>query len=63
MPSYDGTSASFTGTVASDGLITGRIYRFVYVATNSLGDSEYSNELIAGVGAPPVKPNPPHKSV
>jgi hypothetical protein len=63
MTSYDGMSSTFTATVANDGLVTGRIYRFVYVATNSLGDSDYSNELISGVGAPPVKPNPPHKDV
>jgi hypothetical protein len=63
MTSYDGMSSTFTATVASDGLVSGRIYRFVYVATNSLGDSEYSNELISGVGAPPDKPNAPHKDV
>jgi len=63
MTKYDGSSSTFTATVADDGLVTGRIYRFVYVATNSLGDSEYSNELISGVGAAPAKPNPPQKSI
>lgn len=59
MTSYDGQSSTFTATVATDGLETGKIYRFVYVATNSLGDSAYSNEMIAGIGAPPIKPNAP----
>jgi hypothetical protein len=59
MTSYDGQSSTFTATVLKDGLINGRIYRFVYVATNALGDSDYSNEMIAGIGAPPIKPSKP----
>lgn len=35
----------------------------MYVATNSLGDSAYSNELVSGIGAVPPKPNAPHKDV
>jgi len=59
---YDGSSSTFTITVADDGLVTGKVYRFVYVATNSIGDSPYSNELIAGVGAVPPTPTPPQKN-
>jgi len=62
MTSYDGLSSTFKATVANNGLVNGKIYRFVYVAMNSLGDSEYSNELISGVGAAPLKPNPPQKN-
>lgn len=60
---YDGSSLTFTMTVNDDGLVSQRIYRFVYVATNALGDSAYSNELIAGIGALPTKPNTPQKNV
>lgn len=31
---YDGSSSTFTMTVADDGLVNGKIYRFVYVAHN-----------------------------
>ncbi len=50
-------------TVARDGIVKGSIYRFVYVATNSLGDSAYSNELIAGVGNPPAATDAPMKNI
>jgi len=63
MTSYDGQSSQFTATVAADNLVTGKIYRFVYVAANSLGNSAYSNEMIAGIGAAPAKPNAPKKNV
>lgn len=48
---YDGVSTTYVATTATDLLVTGTIYRFVYVATNSYGDSVYSNPLIAGFGA------------
>jgi len=59
MTSYDGQSSIFTATVLNDGLVNGKIYRFVYVANNALGNSDYSNEMIAGIGAPPIKPSAP----
>jgi hypothetical protein len=63
MTSYDGQSSTFTATVLNDGIVNGKIYRFVYVANNALGDSDYSNEMIAGIGAPPIKPSAPLKNV
>ena len=33
------------------------------MASNALGDSSYSNELIAGVGASPPQANSPHKNL
>ena len=42
---------------------TGEVYRFVYVAYNALGDSVYSNELIAGMSALPTSPSTPLKDV
>jgi hypothetical protein len=53
MTNYDGSSTQFAATVLDDGLILGTTYRFVYVATNAFGDSDFSHHLIAGVGAPP----------
>jgi hypothetical protein len=49
----DGLAPTFTATVAADGLVLGKIYRFVTVATNAYGDSQLSNHLVAGVGDPP----------
>lgn len=53
VTTYDGSASTHTVTVAADGLVLGKLYRFVYVATNSFGDSAFSQHLIAGVGAPP----------
>jgi hypothetical protein len=50
---YTGAATTFLTTIVDDGLVSGKIYRFVYVATNSYGDSDFSNHLVAGVGAPP----------
>ncbi len=50
---YDGISSTYTATVQADALALGKVYRFVYAATNEYGDSEFSRHLIAGVGAPP----------
>jgi len=49
---YDGSASGYTATIATDALVLGTTYRFVYVATNAFGDSAYSLHLIAGVGAP-----------
>lgn len=60
VTSYDGSSTTWELTVddldagtPDDGLILGKTYRFVYVATNVYGDSAFSYHLVAGVGAPP----------
>lgn len=54
LTNYDGSASSYSATVANDALELGKTYRFVYVAVNAYGDSEYSLPLIAGVGAPPT---------
>jgi hypothetical protein len=58
---YDGTSSTYT-TVAADALVTGMVYRFVYVAHNLYGDSAYSNPLIAGFGDSPPAPSAPTRN-
>jgi hypothetical protein len=50
VASYDGQSLEHTSTV-DDLLITGRVYRLKTVATNEFGDSDYSQEVIIGLGA------------
>lgn len=59
LTNYDASSTLYEATISVDGLVLGTIYRFVYVATNAFGDSEFSNHLIAGVGAPPTVTAPP----
>lgn len=54
LTNYDGSSTLYEATIANDALVLGTIYRFVYVATNAFGDSEFSNHLIAGLGQPPT---------
>lgn len=55
IASYN-SELNFIATVLTDSLVVGRTYRFVAVATNMYGDSEYSLELIAGMGAKPPAP-------
>lgn len=40
----------------TDGLITGKVYRFKTSAINEYGDSDFSFEVIVGVGANPPAP-------
>lgn len=56
---YDGQATTYTADDTFDGLITGRVYRFQYVAVNLYGDSLGSNPLIAGFGASPPAPAAP----
>lgn len=42
VTTYDGSASTHTVTVADDALVLGNLYRFVYVATNSFGDSAFS---------------------
>ena len=58
ITTYDGQSSTHTVTVADDLLSAGTIYKFKYRAVNSYGSSDYSEELNAGLGALPLKPNP-----
>lgn len=53
LTNYDGTSTLYEATISDDALVLGTVYRFVYVATNAYGDSEFSNHLIAGLGSRP----------
>lgn len=47
-----------TISVATDGLVSGKVYKFMTVATNTYGSSDFSDELNAGVSSFPAKPNP-----
>jgi hypothetical protein len=57
--SFLGVTSSYTADDTTDLLVLGKVYRFVYVAHNAYGDSDYSNELIAGFGSNPPAPNAP----
>jgi len=41
---YDGTSATYTVTTGGESIVSGTSYRFKTVATNDIGDSEFSSE-------------------
>jgi len=58
VTSYDGVSMSWTVSVSSDGLVSGTIYKFMTVATNAFGTSDFSDELNVGVSSFPAKPSP-----
>jgi len=51
VASYNGQDVEFTSDEALDGLVTGKTYRFKTQASNEYGSSEYSYEVIVGVGA------------
>ena len=48
-------------TVLYPALVVGNTYRFKVQATNSYGDSDYSEETRAALGALPAQPNSPYK--
>ena len=56
VPSYDGQSVIFTSNQTMDGLLTGKTYRLKTCATNVYGDSDFSFEVIVGVGAKAPSP-------
>jgi hypothetical protein len=53
---------SFTVSAADNSLMAGLYYQFKYRAYNELGFSEFSNELMVGLGALPSAPNNPARS-
>jgi len=53
---YDGSSATFTVTADDEGIVSGNKYRFVTTATNSIGDSLYSQESRFAAASLPAKP-------
>lgn len=57
VASYDSSSALFTTDAATDGLITGKVYRFKTTAGNVYGDSDFSKEVIVGIGANVPQPD------
>jgi hypothetical protein len=57
VTSYDSFSSTHTVTVAVDSLIAGTIYKFKYRAINLYGESDWSEELNAGVSSLPLQPN------
>jgi hypothetical protein len=50
VASYDGQSLEHTTTV-DDKLVTGRVYRLKTSTVNEYGDSDFSLEVIIGLGA------------
>ena len=57
MPSYNGKDVLFTSNATLDGLVTGKSYRFKTQAVNQYGDSDFSFEVIVGVGADAPAPS------
>lgn len=57
VTSYDGVSMSHTISIAVDGLVSGAIYKFMTVANNNYGSSDFSDELNVGVSSFPAKPS------
>lgn len=47
VASYNGQDTTFT-TDVTDGLVTGKVYRFKMTASNDFGESDYSYEVIVG---------------
>ena len=54
--SFDGHSLVFTTDSENDGLVTGKTYRFKTLATNRYGASDFSFEMIVGLGAKSAAP-------
>lgn len=54
VTSYDGVSMSWTVSVATDGIVSGTIYMFMTLATNTYGSSDFSDQLNAGVSSFPA---------
>ena len=50
IPRYSTFTSPFTVTIADDGLVKSKIYRFVLQAQNIYGFSPYSLEVIVGLG-------------
>ncbi len=61
ITSYDGFASIHIVSVEADNLIAGVIYKFKYRAVNIYGDSDWSEELNAGLSSLPYKPNPLRK--
>jgi hypothetical protein len=45
---------SWTVSVATDGIVSGTIYMFMTLATNTYGSSDFSDQLNAGVSSFPA---------
>lgn len=60
ITAYDGSSLSYT-VLGTDGITGGTIYKFKYLAVNSYGVSDFSDELDAGVSSFPAQPSAPTK--
>jgi hypothetical protein len=54
---YNGLSLTYTiDSSIQTSIVTGTTYRFVSLAVNEFGSSEYSEEVHAALGAKPAKP-------
>ena len=45
LSGYDGTSSTYSVTSGVDGIVSGVKYRFILTSTNSIGESDPSNEV------------------
>lgn len=63
ITTYDGSSLDHTMTVDDDSLVASTIYKFKYRAVNDYGESDFSDEVDAGVSSFPAKPDPVTKVV
>jgi hypothetical protein len=50
VTSYTSNSLTHSVDVAQDQVETGKIYRFKTTATNDFGESDFSQEVIIGIG-------------
>ena len=58
VTSYNCVGMIHTISVSADSLVSGTIYKFMTVATNAFGSSDFSDELNAGVSSFPARPSP-----
>jgi hypothetical protein len=61
ITSYNGFASIHIVSVEADNLTPGVIYKFKYRAVNIYGESDWSEELNAGLSSQPAKPNPLRK--
>lgn len=57
---YDGTSLTYSVTQTNEAIVAGSKYYFKYLAKNSKGSSDYSNEIHVGASSLPNTPNAPY---
>ena len=63
VDTYLGTSSTHILTDTDNGITSGLIYTFKYVANNIVGNSTESQEVRYAAASPPLKPNDPTKDL